>query len=122
MKAKTYLKDLRKAIVKRDYPGALQHKQLQRIRGHINYIAITCEIIVPFLSGFYNSIDVWWDNRDVEGWKDLNKSSKCLEILDRLFLNEKISEEIYDQLRSSQKEVDLPPKCVLVIPRLFDGL
>ena len=85
-------------------------------------MSITCDIFIPFLRWFHNDVDIWRDNHDVEGWIDLDKSSKWLEILDHLLLNEKISKETYDQLRSSQKEVNLPPKCMLAVLRLFDDL
>ena len=97
------MKELRNSIGTRHYPGTLQQKQLERIIGCLNHIAIAYEITLPFLRGFHNTIDRFQYDRDVKGWKDLDQSSKWLEITHHLLLNKKISKGFYDQLRSSQK-------------------
>ena len=70
---KNHLKEIRKGIWTRDYPSAMNHKQIERIIGHLNHVAIAYEIIIPFIRGFHNKIDIWRDNSDVEGSKDLEE-------------------------------------------------
>ena len=65
MKAKEYLKELRLVMETRDHPGPVSHKLLERIRGYLNHIALTYEIISPFLEDFTilsivgETIDIW---------------------------------------------------------------
>ena len=48
-KTKQYVKDLRNLMGTSDHPRAVPHKLLERIRGFLNHVALTYEIIIPFL-------------------------------------------------------------------------
>ena len=116
------MKELREAIGTLDHPRAVPHKLLEIIRGFLNHIALTYEIVVPFLRGFHNTIDSWRDNRDEEGWKDEDLNLKWKDILSHFLALGKISDEMYENLITSHQSNNLPPKFVIPVPRLYDDL
>jgi len=121
-KAKVILADLRSQIGSPDHLGLLSHKTLEQSRGFLNHLSLTYEIICPYLRGFHNSIDGWRDNRDVEGWKSEEESSKWADILFYYRSNYKITSEEYDQLLATDTDDQNPPPLVLPAPRLFSDL
>ena len=103
-------------------PGLLNHKFLEKGRGFFNHLSLTYEMVTPCLRGFHNSIDSWRDDRDIEGWKMEEESSKWVDILNFYLMEGRISESEYDELVSSKQDIDKPPKLVLPAPRLFSDL
>ena len=96
LKCKDYLNQLRRSIGSHNYPGPLSHKLLERVRGYLNHIALTYEIVTPFLRSFHNTIDSWRENRTVDGWKEDDYTSKWSEVLNHYLVEEKISEDLFD--------------------------
>ena len=39
----------------------------QKARAFLMHLGIACEVIIPYLGGFHNSIDDWRNERVVEG-------------------------------------------------------
>ena len=51
-------------------PFALNRKQLEEIRGFLNYMVQTYPPLKPYLTGFHITIDGWRAaDRDSEGWR-----------------------------------------------------
>ena len=48
---------------------SLDRKELERITGFLNHLAMTFEDITPFLKGFYLTLNSWRDKRNDDGWK-----------------------------------------------------
>ena len=122
IKTKKYLEELKDLIGTPDHPRAVPLKALERVRGFLNHISLTYEIVVPFLRGFHNSIDSWRDNRDEEGWKVDDSNTKWEDVLEHLVIQEKISEDVYENLLSSKHSKEQAPKFVMPVPRLRDDL
>ena len=47
----------------------IDRKSLERIRGFLIYVSRTYRWMVPYLKGLYLTIDAWWEDRDVKGYK-----------------------------------------------------
>ena len=48
--------------------GRMPHKELERIRGFLVYVATTYEVMTPYLRGIHLTLDSWRPNRDADGW------------------------------------------------------
>ena len=55
-------------------PRSLDRKDLERITGFLNHLAMTFEDITPFLKGFYLTLNSWRDKRNEDGWKISDKA------------------------------------------------
>lgn len=58
--------------------GTIPHKQLERYRGFLVYVAQTFEALVPYLKGIHLTLDSWRSNRDEDGWRLANASDRRL--------------------------------------------
>ena len=58
-KGKNYLLLLRNKMGTRCNPAPLERKLLERIRGFFNHLAMTFDVMLPFLKGFHNTIEGW---------------------------------------------------------------
>ena len=47
----------------------LEYKHLERVRGFLCHLAMTYDILFPFLKGFHLALCAHLPNRDEEGWK-----------------------------------------------------
>ena len=54
--------------------SSLNRKELERIAGFLNHLAMTFEDITPFLKGFYLTLNSWRDKRNEDGWKITDKA------------------------------------------------
>jgi hypothetical protein len=57
-----------KAMLEND-ATLLNRKQLEQIRGFLQYITQTYTSMTSYLIGIYMTIDSWRDGRDLEGWR-----------------------------------------------------
>ena len=73
------MKQLAARIGTVEKPKIVDDQFLHRVRGYLNHLAITCDIMLPLAKGFHNTIDSWRDNRDVDGWR--SKSGTWNELL-----------------------------------------
>ena len=88
--------ELVKSIGSKTHPNLTNHIFIQRVRAQFNYLAITNEIMVPFLKGMHNAIDGWQENRDHEGWR--NEGSHWKEVLENYLYERRVNEKDYDAL------------------------
>ena len=51
----------------------VNRKELERITGFLNHLAMTFEDITPFLKGFYLTLNSWREKRSDDGWKVSDK-------------------------------------------------
>ena len=72
----------------------LVRKELEKVTGFLNHLAMTFDDINPFLKGLYLTLNSWRPNRDGEDWKVTDKKWKRI-LLDRLERGE-ISNEEFD--------------------------
>ena len=50
-------------------PTAMSPKQLEEIRGFLNYMVRTYPSLKPYLTGFHLTIDGWRADQDRDGWR-----------------------------------------------------
>ena len=50
-------------------PDRINRKELERIRGFLVYVSLTCDIMVPYLKGIHLTLESWRQDRDEEGWR-----------------------------------------------------
>ena len=72
-KAKKIISDFYKQVVIDDNP-MLDFKKLESDVGFLCHVSRTYPIIFPYLKGFYNTLNNWRWDRNVDGWK-LSKTS-----------------------------------------------
>jgi hypothetical protein len=57
-----------------DRRPTLDRKLLERETGFLNHLAMTFEVMVPFLKGFYLTLNSWRTGRDSDDWKLSDKN------------------------------------------------
>ena len=67
-KARNYILELNK-LLKEDPNRNLDYKMLEKIRGFFCHLAITYDLIFPYLKGFYLTLCSHLPKRDGNGWK-----------------------------------------------------
>jgi hypothetical protein len=55
-------------VLGEDSAGGLNHKQLERRRGFIVYVAQAYPSLVPYLKGMHLTLDSWISDRNKDGW------------------------------------------------------
>ena len=73
-KAKRYVAEVRELIAAD--PNSLPRRRLEVIRGYLNHIVGTYDLLKPFLIGFHMTIDGWRKDRDQDGWRIPKKRRK----------------------------------------------
>ena len=71
-KAKGYVREVQE-LVDSDHLS-LPRKRLEVIRGYLNHIVGTYDLLKPFMIGFHMTIDGWRRDRDEDGWRRKKKS------------------------------------------------
>ena len=61
-----------------DYRPWLDRRSLEKETGFLNHLSMTFETMVPFLKGFYLSLNSWREGRDENDWKVTPKRWKAL--------------------------------------------
>jgi hypothetical protein len=56
-------------VLGEDSSGGLNHKQLERRRGFLVYVAQANPSLVPYLKGIHLTLDSWKSDRNEDGWK-----------------------------------------------------
>ena len=123
-KGKKLLEKYVDAYTKSDSP-TFDHKQMQRDVGFFVHQALTYNSLMPFLKGFYLTMNVWRPGRNGEGWK--LSTREWLSQLQEKFGDEEINticgfldtdEDEDSHAESTNKEKDIPPARVKAVPRL----
>lgn len=111
-KAKGYvalLKEMGQAKEGADY------KILEKIRGFFCHLAMTFQILFPYLKGLHLTLSSHLKNRNEEGWKI--KELEWLGLLHTQVAEGKLSEEDLENLL--REEDPKPPKLIVPVPRYF---
>ena len=118
-KGKNYILDLAK-ILKSNPQAQLEFKHLERVRGFLCHLAMTYEIIFPFLKGFHLTLCSHLPKRNDEGWKlrDLEYIGFLMQKLE----DNKISEAEFDRLMNLEFNNDGAPKLVTPVKRFHSCL
>ena len=66
-KAKSYLVSIRRVLEETEDP-LLNYKLLERVRGFMCHLAMTYEILFPYLKGFHLTLSSYLPNRGEDGW------------------------------------------------------
>jgi hypothetical protein len=62
-------KEVPSEVLGEDSTGGLTHKQLERRRGFLVYVAQAYPSLVPYLKGIHLTLDSWRSGRNEDGWK-----------------------------------------------------
>ena len=71
-KGKRILVEL-KAVLEDDRLAKLSFKVLESRTGFLGHLSMTFEFMVPFLKGFYLTLNSWQGGRYTDGWKMKDK-------------------------------------------------
>lgn len=103
----------------KDFRPALDRRELEKETGFLNHLSMTFETMVPYLKGFYLTLNSWREGRDDDDWKV--SSNRWKAILFARSANGRLSEEEVDLELSKSDEVDAP-KSVRASPSLKGDL
>ena len=98
------LSELIKGVI--DGRPQIDRKKLEKETGFLNHLAMTFEVVTPFLKGFYLTLSSWRSQRDAGDWKISDKRWKRL--LFAQFENGEISETELDNALFGKDEVAAP--------------
>jgi hypothetical protein len=92
-------------VLGEDSAGGLNHKQLERRRGFLVYVAHAHPSLVPYLEGIHLTLDSWRSDRNEDGWK---RTRADMEHLRRNGCPEETMKSLSDEA----------PRLVMHVPRL----
>ena len=118
-KAQNYLLELRKKI--NDGEIRFEYKWLEKIRGFMCHLAMTYDIIFPYLKGFHLTLAQHLPKRDDEWWKmtDLHWAGYVENKFDNKLISEEQKEQLLDNFQTPNPK---PPKYVELLPRFHSCL
>ncbi|KAL7574604.1 hypothetical protein ACA910_002958 [Epithemia clementina (nom. ined.)] len=134
---KARLKKYVEAFHEKAYP-CFDFKTMRSDVGFFVHQAMTYSCIMPFLKGFFLTMDMWRGKRDKEGWK-MSKKEWILQLLDKIEEEEgsAIAHEILDSLDDEKQkhsglsksgqdpliyQQENPPNQVMAVERLKDDV
>ena len=113
-KGRKYISEI-SIILKNDTNAELEFKYLERVRGYLCHLAMTYNIIFPYLKGFHLTLCSHLPNRDEEGWKV--KELEWIGHLHNRLSEGKISEEEYEETISLTYDTSKAPKMIKPVQR-----
>jgi hypothetical protein len=125
-KAKAHIKELRRQVEDRSTFSSegrptVDFKVLMSYRGFLGHLAMTFEIITPFLKGFHQTLASHLPKRDDDGWRMTDKA--YAQLLFSLLEKGEISEARYYELLHPPNYQDIKdPLRAKVVPRFLDDL
>ena len=111
---------LREAGASKDARPFLDRRLLERETGFLNHLSMTFETMVPYLKGFYLTLNSWREGRDENDWKLPAKRWRMI-VCARAGEAGGASEEELDSALKDHEEVDAPP-LVRASPSLIHDL
>jgi hypothetical protein len=72
-KCKRYIGDI---VEELNRSQKLNHKELEKKRGFLIYVTRTYPVMVPFLKGIHQTLEMWRPNRDEDGWKIIRPAAQ----------------------------------------------
>jgi hypothetical protein len=97
----------------------LDRKELERETGFMNHLSMTFETMIPYLKGFYLTLNSWREGRDENDWKLSTKQWKMM-MISRAFTKGASDQEL--DLLSSEKEDARAPTLVRASPSFLGDL
>jgi len=119
VKGREYIKFLESEI--KDNPSCLfQFKLLEKIRGYLCHLAMTYNILFPYLKGFHLTLCTHLPKRDEEGWKltDL----QWIGFMEQRLHSGKISQSDYDLEMAKTFDPSNQPIMIKPVPRFHQCL
>jgi len=113
-KGRRYISEI-SGILKNDTSAELDFKFLERVRGYLCHLAMTYNIIFPYLKGFHLTLCSHLPNRDEEGWKV--KELEWIGHLHNRLSEGKISQEEYEETISLTYDTSKAPKKIKPVKR-----
>ena len=125
-KSRAYLHECKRILESNN--GLFDYKRLEIIRGFLCHLAMTFDIIFPYLKGFHLTLSSHLAGRNEDGWK-LEDDEWNSYILNRLDQNQISSDEANDMLKKDSstktpqqvKAVPLFHKCLDSLLRFFSS-
>ena len=96
----------------------LDRKKLEKEAGFLNHLAMTFDVVTPFLKGWYLTLNSWRAKRDEGDWKLSDKRWKRLLLFQ--FANDRITEKELDIALSGKDERAAPHLVRASISLIFD--
>lgn len=97
---------------------AVCFKEMEQDVGFLCHISCTYPKIFPYLKGFYNTLNSWRFDRDIDGWKVTSKTALMEMIAGDLFIDVNLSSLEHSDLAESKTwvvgERDAPSEVVTV--------
>ena len=120
-KGKGIIRLYKEAFKNSDSPS-FSHKQMQRDVGFLVHLAMTYACMMPFLKGFYLSMNLWRGGRNKEGWK-LSAREWITELQEKLDTREYdtlcgFGNDVEKSFDQREKEDLQPPPQISGVPRL----
>jgi len=120
-KAKTYIYDLNAVIGTTESSEVwFDFNYLEKIRGFLCHLAMTYEILFPFLKGFHLSLCAYLPKRNESGWKI--RDLEWIGFLEKSKSEGKMSQSEVEALLSFKYDPKNRPKKIQVVPRFFSCL
>ena len=118
-KAKNYISDIQNCL-KQNSNYSFNFKYLEQVRGFLCHLALTFEIIFPFLKGFHLTLCSHLPRRNEEGWK-INEL-EWLGYMEEAKIKGTMSVEEIDQLINLKYDPKLRPNTVKPLPRFLKSI
>jgi len=119
LKAKGYVKTIRD-MIDESKDQSLNYKFLERVRGFLCHLALTYDIIFPYLKGFHLTLCSYLPKRDEAGWK--MKDLEWIAHLQSLKANNKISDIEIEQALNFKYDPKSRPTSIIPVPRFYSCL
>ena len=110
-KGRNYVLELAR-LLNKNKDENLDYKHLERVRGFLCHLAMTYEILFPFLKGFHLALCAHLPRRDEEGWK--LKDLEWIGFLEERISQGKLSEKEKSNLLDEQFDFSKAPKQIKV--------
>jgi len=126
-KGRNYILDLSTSLDENEN-AMFDYKHLERVRGFLCHLAMTYEILFPFLKGFHLALCAHLPNRDDDGWK--MRDLEWLGFLEERISKGKLSEEEKAELMNQEFNISNAPKrikvgkrfrkCLIALKKFFE--
>ena len=118
-KGRNYILGLHDTLLK-DENASLSYKHLERVRGYLCHLAMTYELLFPFLKGFHLTLCAHLPKRDTEGWK--MSDLKWLGYIEECRESGKMSAVEIDEVMKKKFNNISPPTLIKPVPRFIKCL
>lgn len=118
-KAKSYVHNIKRCLEK-DKNFQFDYKYLEQVRGFLCHLALTFEVIFPFLKGFHLTLCSHLPSRNEEGWKI--SELEWLAYLEDKKCKGSITDEEINQIVNAKYDPKARPRSVRPLPRFSKSI